>query len=137
MLMWKHVDPSFLCVILVSTIVILYSGPSLADPPKIHCTVKPSAVEQGDIITVMAESDKRIEVLRVFIKEPQISDAPMTIQSGTGSRTIAVDMRQEKGNRYVGHIDTSDLRPGEAVIELYGTDSGKEHAIGSIPVRIR
>jgi hypothetical protein len=46
-------------------------------------------------------------------------------------------MKKEKGNRYVGHINTSDLTPGEATVKVYATDLDKEYATHIFPIRIQ
>ena len=133
----KNAYLSFFCVILVGMVVILSSKPCVADPPKIDCTVEACAVKQGEAITVTVESDEQLNALKVFLKQPRISSAPMIVQDMIGSKSIAIDMRREKGNKYVGSIDTSDLIPGEAVIKAYATDLDKEHATHIIPVKIK
>ena len=136
--MFKNEYVSFFCVIFVGMVVILCSKPCVADPPGIDCTVEPSAVEQGEAIKVEVESDEQLDSLKVFLKQPKCSsNAPLVIQNMIGRECIAIDMKREKGNKYVGHVDTSDLMPGEAVIKAYATDLDKEHATDILAVEIK
>jgi hypothetical protein len=134
---FKNAYLSFFCIILVGIVVILHSKPCVAEPPKIDCTVEPCAVKQGKVITVKVESDEQLKALKVFLKQPRISSAPMIVQDMIGRKCIEIDMKREKGNKHVGCIDTSDLIPGGAVIKTYATNLDKEHATHIIPIKIR
>lgn len=158
---FKNAYLSFFCIILVGIVVILHSKPCVAEPPKINCTVEPCAVKQGKAITVnpktqsegicsescavkqgraitvKVESDEQLKALKVFLKQPRISSAPMIVRDMIGRKCIEIDMKREKGNKHVGCIDTSDLIPGEAVIKAYATNLDKEHATHIIPIIIR
>jgi hypothetical protein len=46
-------------------------------------------------------------------------------------------MKREKGNQYVGRVDTSDLALGEATIKTYATNLKKEHAANIVAVKIK
>ncbi len=131
----KNVYVSFSLIIFMAMMVILYTKPCAANPPKIDCTVEPCAIEQGNTITVVAESDKELKSLKVFLKQPESSLAPMYADMSS-KKCIAIKMKKEKGNRYVGHINTSDLTPGEATVKVYATDLDKEYATSTVPVKI-
>jgi hypothetical protein len=97
--------------------------PCVADPPKIDCTLEPFSINEGDTITVKVQSDEQLKSLRVFLKQPKCSSkGPLVVQNMMGRECIAIDMKRKKGNNYVGHIDTSDLIRGEALIKAYATD---------------
>ena len=131
----ENVYVSFVFIMFIAMAVIIYAKPCVADPPKIGCTVEPSGVEQGKTITVVAESDKELKCLKAFLKQPEGSLAPMYADM-SGKKCIAIKMKKEKGNRYVGHINTSDLTPGEATVKVYATDLDKEYATSTVPVKI-
>ena len=123
-------------LVFVGVVLILFSKPCTADSPKIDCAIEPSIVQQGETITVQVESEEQLKSLRVFLKQPKISSAPLVVQNIIGRKCIAVDMKKEKGNQYVGRVDTSDLGPGEALIKTYATNLNKEHATKTVAVKI-
>lgn len=133
----KNVYVSFAFIMFIAMTVILYAKPCAADAFKIDCTVEPGAVEQGNkTITVVAECNEELKSLKVFLKQPRMSNAPMVVQDMIGKKCIAIEMKRDKENRYVGHIDTSDLIPGEAVVKVYGTGLDKQHSTRIIPIKI-
>ena len=132
----KNVFVSFVFIMCIAAAVILCAEPCAAESPKIDCTVEPSGVEQGKTITIVAECDEELKSLKVFLKQPQISNAPMVVQDMVGKKCVAIEMKKEKGNRYVGRIDTSDLIQGEAFVKVYATDLDKEYATRIVPVSI-
>ena len=137
-MIFKNGYLSLFCAIFLGLVVILYGKPCVGDPPKIDCTVAPCAVEQGEPIKVEVESDEQLKSLKVFLKQPKCSsNNPLVVQNMLGKECIAIDMKREKGNKYVGHIDTSDLIPGEAVIKAYATNLDKEHATDMLAVQIK
>ena len=126
---------SFVFIMFIAMAVIVYAKPCAADPPKICCTVEPSGVEQGDTITVVAESDKELKTLQAFLKQPESSLAPVYADMSS-RKCVAIKMEKEKGNRYVGHINTSDLTPGEAIVKVYASDLNKEYATDTVTVKV-
>jgi hypothetical protein len=131
----ENVYVSFVFIMFIAMAVIVYAKPCVADSPKIVCTVEPSGVEQGEAITVVAESDKELKSLQAFIKQPESSLAP--VYAGMSSRKcVAIKMEKEEGNKYVGHINTSDFTPGEAIVKVYASDLNKEYATDTVPVKI-
>jgi len=116
---------------------IFCSQPCVADSPKIDCAIEPCVVEQGDAITIKVESEEELKSLKVFLKQPKISSAPLVVQNIMGRKCIAVDMEKGEGNQYVGRINTSDLAPGEAVVKTYATNLNKEHATNIVAVKIK
>ena len=126
----ENVYVSFVFIMFIAMAVIIYAKPCAADPPEICCTV-----EQGKTITVVAESDKELKCLKAFLKQPESSLAPMYADMSS-KKCIAIKMKKEKGNRYVGHINTSDLTPGEATVKIYATDLDKKYATNTVPVKI-
>jgi hypothetical protein len=85
----------------------------------------------------VAECDEELKSLKVFLKQPKISNAPVVFQDMIGKKCIAVEMNKEKGNKYVGRIDTSDLILGDAVVKVYATDLDKEYATHIVPIKIQ
>ncbi len=134
---YKNVYVSFVFIMLIAIMVTFYAKPCAADPAKIDCTVEPSGVEQGKTITVVAESSEELKSLKAYLKQPKISNAPKVVQDMIGKKCIAIEMNREKGNKYVGRIDTSDLMPGDATVKLYATDLDKEYATHTVPVKIK
>lgn len=132
----KNVYVSISSIIFMAIMVILYTKPCAANPPKIDCTVEPCAIEQGNMIIVVAESDKKLKSLKVFLKQPKNSNAPMVFQNMISKKCIAIEMEREKEGKYVGRIDTSDLIQGEAFVKVYATDLDKEYATRIVPVNI-
>jgi hypothetical protein len=124
-------------IVFVGVVTIFCGKPCMAEPPKIDCAIEPSVVKQGEAITVKVESEEQLKSLRVFIKQPKISSAPLVVQNIIGRKCIAVDMKREKGNQYVGRVDTSDLALGEATIKTYATNLKKEHAANIVAVKIK
>jgi 3-deoxy-D-arabino-heptulosonate 7-phosphate (DAHP) synthase len=120
----------------MAMMVILYTKPCAANPPKIDCTVEPCGVEQGNTITVVAESDKELKCLKAFLKQRKNSNTPMMFQNMISKKCIAIEMKREKEGRYVGRIDTSDLIQGEAFVKVYATDLDKEYATRIVPINI-
>lgn len=133
----KRVYLTVCCAMVAGFLTLCYSTPCIADPPKIDCAVEPSAVTRGDAIVVSVESEDQLNSLRVFLKQPKVSSAPLVVQNMMGRKCIAIDMKREEGNTYVGRIDTADLRPGEAIIKTYATGVNKEHATNVLPVNIK
>jgi hypothetical protein len=125
------------CIVFVGVVTIFFSKPCIADSPKIDCAIEPCVVQQGEAIKVKVESEEQLKSLRVFLKQPKICSAPLVVQNIIGRKCIAVDMKKEEGNQYVGYVDTSDLGPGEAVIKTYATNLDKEHATKTVAVNIR
>jgi len=123
-------------IVLVGMVAVIYSTPCIADSPKIDCAIEPSVVEQGDAITIKVESEEELKSLQVFLKQPKISSAPLVVQNIIGRKCIAVDMEKGEGNQYVGHVDTCDLAPGEAIIKTYATNLDKEHATNIAAIKI-
>jgi hypothetical protein len=123
-------------VVFVGVVVILFYKPCTAESPRIDCAIEPSIIQQGETITVKVESEEQLKSLRVFLKQPKISSAPLVVQNIIGRKCIAVDMKKEEGNQYVGHVDTSGLGPGEAMIKTYATNLNKEHATKTVAVKI-
>jgi hypothetical protein len=137
-MIFKNGYLSLFCAIFLGLVVIFYSEPCVGDPPRIDCTVASTGVKQGEPIKVEVESDEQLKSLKVFLKQPKCSsNNPLVVQNMMGKECIAIDMKREKGNKYVGHIDTSDLIPGEAVIKAYATDLDKEHATDVLAVQIK
>lgn len=132
----KNVYVSFSLIIFMAMMVILYTKPCAANPPQIDCTVEPCATEQGNTITVVAESDEKLKSLKVFLKQRKNSNTPMIFQNMISRKCIAIEMKRDKEGRYVGRIDTSDLIQGEAFVKVYATDLDKEHATRIVPVSI-
>ncbi|MDY6954625.1 MAG: hypothetical protein SWE60_24240 [Thermodesulfobacteriota bacterium] len=108
----------------------------MGESPKIDCAIAPSVVEQGKAITIKVESGEELKSLRVFLKQPKISSAPLVVQNMIGRKCIAVDMKKGEGNQYVGHVDTSDLARGDAIVKAYATSLNKEHATNIMAVKI-
>ena len=127
---------SVFCAGFAGLLTFIYSAPCIADPPKIDFAVESSAVQRGEAIVVKVESEEQLNSLKVFLKQPKISSAPLVVQNMMGTKCIAIDMKRKEGNKYVGHIDTSDLRPGEAIIKTYATSLNKEHATKALAVNI-
>jgi len=124
-------------IVLVGMVAVFCSTPCIADSPKICCAIEPSAVEQGQKITVKVDSEEELKSLRVFLKQPKTASAPLVVQNIIGRKCIAVDMEKCEGNQYVGHVDTSDLAPGEAIIKTYATNLNKEHATNIAAIKIK
>jgi len=130
------------CLLAFSTlflgvVIIFCVQPCMADSPKIDCAIEPSAVDQGEAITIKVESEEELKSLRVFLKQPKISSAPLVVQNMIGRKCIAVDMERGEGNQYVGRVDTCDLAPGDAIIKAYATNLNKEHATDIVAVKIK
>ena len=123
-MIFKNAYLSLFCAILVGIVVIFYGKPCVGEPPKIDCTVASRAVKQGEPIKVEVESDEQLKSLKVFLKQPQ-------------SKCIPIYVKREKRNKYVGHIDTFNLIPGEAVIKVYATDLDEKHAMDILAVQIK
>jgi hypothetical protein len=128
---------SVFCAVFAGLMTIILSQPCIADPPKIDCAVEPCTAERGEAIVVRVESEEQLNSLKVFLKQPKICSAPLVVQDMIGTKCIAIDMKREEGNKYVGRIDTSDLRPGEAIIKTYATSLNKEHATKALAVNIQ
>jgi hypothetical protein len=121
----------------VGVVTIFCSQPCVADSPRIDCAIEPSVVQQGGEITIKVESEEELKSLRVFLKQPKISGAPLVVQNMIGRKCIAVDMERAEGNQYVGRVKTCDLAPGEAIVKTYATNLNKEHATNIAAVKIK
>jgi hypothetical protein len=113
--------------------------------PSLALRIRPKSIvllshpgfDQGKTITVVAESSEELKCLKAYLKQPKISNAPIVVQDMIGKKCIAIEMEREKGNKYVGRIDTSDLMPGDATVKLYPTDLDKEYSIHTVSIKIK